>query len=429
MCHLAFINDLRLAEVEPKFLYRGPLDTFSQEAQLWWDFLRWPHDFCTVRIQQLWRAATPVPVLSRYAVHERKNMREHELQKQGRPNLNAVLTVPSSPTLCWPVICESVLLESKQELVPLSELLEEFAEALPLQAVVLPEPLVRLACAGAFSEIPLLGGWLPQIFPDWPPFQWIQATSCKHAKIEGRWRSIPAQQLFDCTSFQAVATELRESVRANEVLVERHFAETMVQWLDDCIEELSVPHQHSHRGQLESGALLSALQASRLMKSSSRRSLRTLLLHLSELTLAPGLRAAVLQRIRSADNELPGRESIRQAKLSVDATFLLQIRRSGQHITSSKYLWWDTTVKKTFDVLLAQMHMVSEENLDGVWAKRSEVLADSSNANLTDLIDCHTFIPTFIGLRNSSLEAKVLKLCYLEMHKGCSSPPKATETS
>eukprot|EP00971_Amphidinium_carterae_P326914 6458005-Amphidinium_carterae.1 len=152
-----------------------------------------------------------------------------------------------------------------------------------------------------------------------------------------------------------------------------------------------------------------------IMKSVDRMAMKTVMSSLVRMSLPIGLQGALMRVLDNMEQSAPRKESIRQARLGVDVAHLLHTRRTAKHIHASKYLWWDTTVKKQSDVLLCQMHYVNQDDLPHMWEARARVLQESSVAELTNKISCHTFLPTFIGLRHSALENKVpLNVCGLD---------------
>eukprot|EP00971_Amphidinium_carterae_P196920 3908398-Amphidinium_carterae.3 len=392
--------------LEPLSVWSEDLSCFStcglvlisgQEATLLWTFLEYPQDLATCLVKQTWKTTAETTVHSRYRVEHGKRPGPHDNVQQ----------LPCDPHMCWPVVDESTMLSCEDgTTVTLADVLCEFAEVLPIRALCLPKVIMELVCAGAWRELPLLGSWRPHLFEEWPPQSWMQDRLYRHSSSTGFWQSIPRQRLLDADTFRVLATEVRHSSSEGDMVqLTRPHAQTMVQWMDDCARELSVPARKAN-AHLASESIFAAVQASMIMKSADRTAVRSLMSSFIKMSLPTGLQGALLRALDGIEHSTPGRESIRQARLGVDVAHMLHTRRTAKHIQASKFLWWDTTVKKQSDVLLAQMHYVSQDDLPHVWESRAMVLQTQSSSALTNMIGCHSFLPTFIGLRHSALENK-----------------------
>eukprot|EP00971_Amphidinium_carterae_P029287 576397-Amphidinium_carterae.1 len=146
-------------------LVLAQLNCLGDEATLLWTFLEYPKDLATCCVRQVWKATTKTLVHSRYRAENGKRPGSHE----------KVLQLSRDPHLCWPVIDESTLLACADgTAITLADLLCEFTEALPIQALSLPNVIMELVCEGAWRELPLLGSWGPHLFEDWPLHSWMQ---------------------------------------------------------------------------------------------------------------------------------------------------------------------------------------------------------------------------------------------------------------
>ena len=193
-----------------------------------------------------------------------------------------------------------------------------------------------------------------------------------HHKCSSLWESTPAPDLLLPRVFQHMASILCD-LRSDLPEQRREDLHLIVDWVSDCQTAVSsTPSKNvlgwdqevssEGRRQIHSEMLLSAFLASRNMSSKDRDKIEDTVRHCITASVPPALRGAVLQAMRPSF--FPGKESIRQAQLTLDAALCLYSRKANIIGDAPAYLWCDATTMG-YDWLLSQTHSVQPDSLIG----------------------------------------------------------------
>ena len=168
----------------------------------------------------------------------------------------------------------------------------------------------------------------------------MSKTQHKHAREHGLWHPAEEANLLTPDCYSLMGTYLREVAdEAKEQRLSQDGFERLkavTEWADDCHSSMSVASgsraEHwqwevSQQGRLQfqASALLASFQVAQSMSASSREMVNTSISDCVRATMPPSIQTLVLQMLEAG--KFPGKETVREASLSVDAAFLLHQRR------------------------------------------------------------------------------------------------------
>ena len=425
-----------LVELARGQILESSVTDLSPEEKLFWDYCIWPLDFYSCRITRVWKLVRPLPVCSvTEARSERTSRRVANDDFYVCPiQVSPGMVAPCLPNLAY-MVCSEVGgaggVGALSGSIRLSDLEQTLGIDLKsVRGVLVPEVIAKLALANAWVYISLLGRWGPSPLGQWPAEEWRLSTCYKHTRINRLWNPDMEPSLLLPGTFSQVASVVRE-LASSESMSEHGSGSLcrLVEWMDDCEASLTMASpavadswqmdKTAGRVQFKAQALLAAFQASQNMFDKSREAAQATLVNCVQATMPPAVQGIVLNILEGA--RFPGKETVREAGLSVDAAFLLHQRRHVKYTGGATYLWMDSTAHG-HDWLLSQINRISYADLvqalswcTKAWLLREEADCDDAVAacqHLRKLIDQHMLVPVALGLRYSKLAHKVSGLMH-----------------
>ena len=413
-----------MVQIAPGACLESSLDSLNDEIALQWAYMLWPADLYTGSITRRWACEHLIDV---------RFMRPSSARAQRRLGLDCAAYIKASPDLVSPVLptlsslrVHEVVHRGPLDCVTVDVLLRELSVApQSVMGLLLPDGIARLVVCNRWQHLTFLARWGPSPFGTWPPEAWACERRCRHLKRSALWRPHEEEDLLRPCAFQHHAGTLPDLAATEAVSASsKAVLEDVVEWLDDCCDSmLSVQLDARHwqfdsdslagRVQYRSSALFAAFQASRNMSQRTRHAIESTMQNCVRATLPPAMQAAVCDAMHSS--RFPGRETVRQAELTVDAA-LMYHERLFRKCHGATYMWWDSS-PHGHDWLLSQVHRISKDDLKVARGaavrllQRREKPGNSDGAGdsklLRSVLDQHMFAPVALGLRYSSLQHKI----------------------